>query len=81
MDWAPTLNMGHSNLKDPTAAASRGSRAEKRAKIPMQPVKNKRAKKSEVSTDSSAASSHDIDNYFHDIPLQGIYNISSRICS
>ncbi|PFX32996.1 hypothetical protein AWC38_SpisGene2096 [Stylophora pistillata] len=74
VDWAPTVNMGHSNIKDPAAAASRGSRAEKRAKISIQPVKNKRAKKkSEVtteSTDTSSASSHDFDNYFHDIPLQ-----------
>lgn len=39
VDWAPTVNMGHSNIKDTTKRTERDKRASKRALNPKQPSK------------------------------------------
>lgn len=46
IDWAPTSCMGHSNIRNPGATASRGARAEKRAKKTKEVPKKRRKRKS-----------------------------------
>lgn len=81
VDWAPTLNMGHEQIKNTASASARGDRATKRAKNLL--IEIKKPKRRKTTTQASARGQLDqaldiLESSGHSDIVQGI--IQGRFC-